>query len=297
MWNFKSLSSERSAVSSQLLRRPDVRKGRAFPGAHVLGLSSQPGIKSRLLERQSLSAHRGGKAAWWSLNISRSRVVILLLLTAHCLLLTAACRRDMQDQPKMIPYRESSFFRDELSSRPLVPGTVPRGYLRADREFYFGKKPNVPNQQASSGSAATVVPAAGASSNPYPDDVEAFPFPITKEALDRGQERYDIFCSVCHGATGNGDGMIARRGFNKPLPASYHQDRLRHAPVGHFFDAITNGWGAMPSYAAQIPVEDRWKIIAYIRALQLSQMPAAQSTPAPNAKPGGQNAGAPGGKK
>jgi mono/diheme cytochrome c family protein len=127
----------------------------------------------------------------------------------------------------------------------------------------------------------------------YPDDVETFPFPITKEALDRGQERYDIFCSVCHGATGNGDGMIARRGFNKPLPASYHQDRLRQAPVGHFFDAMTNGWGAMPAYAAQIPVEDRWKIIAYIRALQLSQMPAAQNaqaTPTPKAK-------APGGKK
>ena len=107
----------------------------------------------------------------------------------------------------------------------------------------------------------------------YPDDVDTFPFTITKEALDRGQERYQIFCSVCHGLTGYGDGMVARRGFNKPAPASYHQDRLRQAPVGHFFDVMTNGWGAMPSYASQIPVEDRWKIIAYIRALQLSQMP------------------------
>ena len=307
MWNCESVSSERSTVSSQRLGRPDVRKGSAFLQARVLGLreatpsqalpgaASQPGIKGRLPERQSLSAHRGGKGAWSSSSISLSRVMILLLLTANCLLLTAACRRDMQDQPKMIPYRESSFFRDGLSSRPLVPGTVPRGYLRADREFYFGKKAN-------SGSA-TAAPATSTLSSPaalYPDDVETFPFPITKKALDRGQERYDIFCSVCHGATGNGDGMIARRGFNKPLPASYHQDRLRQAPVGHFFDAMTNGWGAMPSYAAQIPVEDRWKIIAYIRALQLSQMPAApnaQATPAPNAKPGGQNVGAPGGKK
>jgi mono/diheme cytochrome c family protein len=201
----------------------------------------------------------------------------------------------MQDQPKAIPYRASSFFRDGNASRQIVPGTVARGYLRADREFYFGKKPNVGatgiSQQLTPGSAAIPVPTSSTPTNPaslYPDDVETFPIPITKKDLDRGQERYDIFCSVCHGATGNGDGMIARRGFNKPLPASYHQDRLRQAPVGHFFDAMTNGWGAMPAYAAQIPVEDRWKIIAYIRALQLSQMPAqAQGTPAPGTKPSG----------
>jgi len=212
-----------------------------------------------------------------------------LLLSAFCLQ-AVACRRDMQDQPKAKAYRESSFFRDGLSSRPLVPGTVPRGYLRADREFYLGKKANsgtvAAGQPAPTGGPAT----SNAAANPaplYPDDVETFPIPIDRAALDRGQQRYDIYCSVCHGMTGNGDGMIARRGFNKPLPASYHQDRLRQAPVGHFFDAMTNGWGAMPSYAAQIPVEDRWKIIAYIRALQLSQMPAqTESTPAPGTKPG-----------
>ena len=97
---------------------------------------------------------------------------------------------------------------------------------------------------------------------------------ITKADLDRGQERYNIYCSACHGMTGYGDGIVARRGFNKPSPANYHQDRLRQAPVGHFFDVMTNGWGAMPSYASQISVEDRWKIIAYLRALQLSQMKA-----------------------
>jgi len=210
----------------------------------------------------------------------------------------------MQDQPKAIPYRESNFFRDGNASRQLLPGTVPRGYLRADREFYLGKKANSGQQAAPvttqpAGGQATAPPialpaqsaSATASASPaalYPDDVENFPILITRKDLDRGQERYQIFCSVCHGATGNGDGMIARRGFNKPLPASYNQDRLRQAPVGHFFDATTNGWGAMPSYASQIPVEDRWKIIAYIRALQLSQMPAqAQGTPAPGIKPGG----------
>ena len=193
----------------------------------------------------------------------------------------------MQDQPKAKAYRQSSFFRDGESSRTLVPGTVPRGYLRADREFYLGKKANsgTAGQPVAppAGSPAT----SGAPANPaalYPDDVETFPIPITKQDIDRGQQRYEIFCSVCHGATGNGDGMIARRGFNKPLPASYHQDRLRQAPVGHFFDAMTNGWGAMPAYAAQIPVEDRWRIIAYIRALQLSQMPNSMPGSSPTVR-------------
>jgi len=207
-----------------------------------------------------------------------------LLLTAFCLL-AVGCRRDMQDQPKSLAYRESRFYKDGISSRPLVEGTVPRGFLREDRELYLGKKAAVNNQAgpvltqpagASSTAPAIRLPAgpvSGASATLYPDDVDTFPFPITKEDLDRGQERFNIFCSVCHGMTGYGDGMVARRGFNRPAPANYNQDRLRQAPVGHFFDVMTNGWGAMPSYASQIPVEDRWKIIAYIRALQLSQMP------------------------
>jgi len=115
--------------------------------------------------------------------------------------------------------------------------------------------------------------------NAYPDDVDMIPMQITKTDLDRGQERYNIYCSVCHGMTGYGDGIVARRGFNKPSPASYHQERLQNAPVGHFFDVMSNGWGAMPSYAAQVSVEDRWRIAAYVRALQLSQMknPTANS--------------------
>jgi len=247
MWNCDSVSSEQLAVSSKRL---------------VYG--------SRTTNRGALFR------------------LFVLLLTAHCSLLTG-CRRDMQDQPKSIAYRESTFYKDGISSRPLIEGTVPRGYLRADRGLYLGKKSTANNQagpilmqpagapSTAPGIRVPTAPASGASAAAlYPDDVDRFPFPITRDILNRGQERYQIFCSVCHGLTGYGDGMVARRGFNKPAPASYHQDRLRQAPVGHFFYVMTNGWGAMPSYASQIPVEDRWAIIAYIRALQLSQMPPGE---------------------
>jgi len=220
-------------------------------------------------------------------RIRVSRIIVFCLLPFAFCLLFVGCRRDMQDQPKAIAYRENSFYKDGTGSRPLVEGTVPRGYLREDRELYLGKKavngnPAGPVLMQPAGGQATApqiqMPTAPASStNPFPDDVDTFPFAITKDDLKRGQERYDIFCSVCHGMTGYGDGIVARRGFNKPSPANYHQDRLRQAPVGHFFDVMTNGWGAMPSYASQVPVEDRWRIAAYIRALQLSQMARGSS--------------------
>jgi mono/diheme cytochrome c family protein len=262
MWKCESVSSEQLAVSSQ--RRFFGVRWQAQRDTAVDQIAHDYDPKRR--RRFALPAHS-------------KLVLIVLLLTAHCLLLTSACRRDMQDQPKAIAYRESKFYKDGTASRPLVEGTVPRGFLRQDREFYFGKKATA---QPSPALTQTVGPQAS-STNPatlYPDDVETFPMPITKADIDRGQERYNIYCSVCHGLTGNGDGMVARRGFNKPAPASYHQDRLRQAPVGHFFDVMSNGWGAMPAYASQIPVEDRWRIIAYIRALQLSQMPKQTNQPA-----------------
>ena len=209
-----------------------------------------------------------------------------LAICAFCaslwlILICGGCRRDMQDQPKMKPYRSTTFFTDGLSSRQPIEGTVPRGYLRFDTEYFTGKKVKAP------GATATPAPqqTAGAQPNTFPDDVDTFPFPITKEIVTRGEERYNIFCIACHGMTGNGDGMIVRRGFRRA--ASFNDDRLRQAPVGHFFDAITNGWGAMPAYAPQIPVQDRWAIIAYIRALQISQQNAATATasPAPPASP------------
>ena len=180
----------------------------------------------------------------------------------------------------MKPYRANSLYDGQ---QPRIEGTVPRGYLRENREFFFGKKLKAGdlNQEQQYQTAPQSSPA-----NAFPDDVETIPMTITKADLDRGQARYNIYCSVCHGMTGHGDGIVARRGFNRPSPASYHQDRLRQAPVGHFFDVMTNGWGAMPSYASQVPVEDRWRIAAYVRALQLSQMKGSASTTAqPGASP------------
>ena len=220
----------------------------------------------------------------------KNKSVIATLLVGLCLA-GAACRRDMQDQPKIKTYRGSSFFGDGLASRPPVHGTIPRGFLRSDRTLYTGKK-----DQATVGTTASATPSASpqaAGANAYPDDTDTFPFPITQETVVRGRERFEIFCSVCHGLTGHGDGMIVRRGFRKA--ASFHDDRLRQAPVGHFFDAITNGWGAMPPYAAQIPVQDRWAIIAYVRALQLSQQNRPTNPPTPSGSPTPQHSPASGG--
>jgi mono/diheme cytochrome c family protein len=219
----------------------------------------------------------------------RRRVFYCLLLTAYCLLFLG-CRQDMQDQPRYEPYEASGFFKDGLSSRRPVEGTVPRGYLRADRQLYTGKldagaqggagggavaqgggdagsaqgNANARGNASSQGGAVESAPAGEA------DDADTFPFPVTEDVVKRGKERFEIFCSMCHGPVGEGDGMIVRRGYRKP--PSYHEDRLRRAPVGYFFRVMTEGFGAMPPYRSQVPVQDRWAIAAYIRALQLSQM-------------------------
>jgi len=160
-----------------------------------------------------------------------------------CLLLTAACRQDMHDQPRYKPLARSSFFDDGRASRPLVAGTVARGHLHEDTRLYTGKEGD--------------------------DPITKFPFPVTTAILERGQQRFNIYCSPCHDRAGTGLGMVVRRGLRRP--PSYHIDRLRAAPVGYFYDVITNGFGAMPDYAAQIQPQDRWAIVAYIRVLQRSQ--------------------------
>jgi len=156
----------------------------------------------------------------------------------------AGCRQDMQDQPRVDPLESSAFFSDGRASRPEVEGTVARGHLHEDRLFFTGKD---------------------AEGKP----VEEMPFPVTMEVLERGRERFDIFCSPCHDRTGGGRGMVVRRGLSQP--PSFHIERLRKAEIGYFFDVMTNGFGRMYPYADQVPEADRWMIAAYIRALQLSQ--------------------------
>jgi mono/diheme cytochrome c family protein len=192
-------------------------------------------------------------------TMSKSKLLILVL---SLLTFASACRYDMQDQPKYKAYKE---MKDGIGSREPVDGTIARGYLREDKGLYTGKKEGVTTvaaQSAVDANGNTVV-------TTFPDAIEEFPIAITKETLDRGEQRFKVFCGVCHGALGSGDGMLVRRGFSKP--PSYHDDRLRNAPVGHFFDVASNGWGKMNGYSAQISVNDRWAIVAYIRALQLSQ--------------------------
>jgi mono/diheme cytochrome c family protein len=207
----------------------------------------------------------------------------------------SGCRQDMHDQPKYRPQRpidQIGSINDGTSARPQVEGTVARDQLRDDVEFYTGKLRNA--QAAASGStpAPTAQPIARQSSQQgdatsqagqnttqtYPGFVTEFPLAITAADLDRGQERFNIYCSVCHGRLGDGSGMIVKRGFRRP--PSFHEERLRNAPIGYFFDVETNGFGAMPDYASQIPPEDRWRIISYIRALQLSQRATLADVPA-----------------
>lgn len=176
---------------------------------------------------------------------------ICALSVAGAALVWSGCRQDMHDQPKYKGFRPSAFFADGRSVRPLVPGTVARGHLHDDTLLYTGK----------------------VGDNFSPE----FPFPVTRAVLERGQERYNIFCSPCHDRVGTGQGMIVQRGYKQP--ASFHQDRLRQQAPGYFYHVISNGFGVMPDHAAQIPVRDRWAIVAYIRALQLSQRATLADVP------------------
>jgi mono/diheme cytochrome c family protein len=176
------------------------------------------------------------------------RGVVLVLLAAA----GTACRQDMHDQPKYKPLRSSELFADKRSARPLVPGTVARGTLREDTVLYTGKVGK--------------------------DFVTEIPVEVTAALLERGQTQFQVFCSPCHGRTGRGDGMVVQRGFKKP--SSYQTDRLRQMPIGYFYDVITNGFGAMADYSAQVPPVDRWAIAAYVRTLQYSQYAPATDVPA-----------------
>ena len=184
-------------------------------------------------------------------SISFTTVVSIVSIVVTAVV-SSACRQDMHDQPKYQPLEESSFFLDQQASRMPVAGTVARGKLRDDTLLYTGK---VDGQ-----------------------DALLFPFRVDEAVMARGRQRFNIYCSPCHGQTGMGDGMVVRRGYRRP--PSFADERLRQAPIGHFFDVMTNGFGAMPDYAAQIKPEDRWAIGAYVRALQLSAHATMAEVPA-----------------
>lgn len=176
----------------------------------------------------------------------------VLALLLMCVAVLAGCRNDMRDQPRYKPLQQADFFGDDRSARAPLAGTVARGQLRDDALYFTGR------------SGTTLA--------------DTLPFPVTKEVLERGRERYNIHCTPCHDRTGNGQGMVVQRGFRQP--PSFHIDRLRQAPVGHYYDVMTNGFGAMSDYAARVAPRDRWAIAAYIRALQYSQRAALSDVPA-----------------
>ena len=182
----------------------------------------------------------------------KNSVRILTLGAATALLLIAGCRQDMQDEPKMIPQRGSTMFADGRSARPQVANTVARGQLDQDQYFYTG----LVNGK----------------------EQDAMPFPVTMTVLERGQERFNIYCTPCHSRVGNGDGMIVQRGY-KPA-GNFHDAKRLAEPLSHYFYVMTNGYGAMPDYSAQLTPVDRWAVAAYIRALQLSQSATTSDVPA-----------------
>ena len=183
---------------------------------------------------------------------SRRRALALRISIVAFPLLLSGCRQDMHDAPRYDPLEASATNPGTSSAQPLIAGTVPRGFLNDDEHLYTGKVNGQP--------------------------ADAFPFAIARADLDRGEERFNIYCSPCHSRTGDGNGMVVQRGFRQA--ASMHIDRLRKSPPGYFYDVITNGFGAMPAYAPQIAVPDRWRIVAYIRALQLSHAATAADVPA-----------------
>jgi mono/diheme cytochrome c family protein len=182
----------------------------------------------------------------------RARRLALACALAASLGAGAACRQDMHDAPRYDALEKSDFFPDRRTSRTLIEGTVPRGHLRADDAYYTGKENGAP--------------------------VATLPMPVTRQLLARGQDRYNVYCAPCHSKTGQGDGMVVRRGYKQP--PSMHDPRLQASAVGYFYDLMTRGFGQMPDYAAQIAPEDRWAVAAYIRALQISQHATVEDVPA-----------------
>jgi hypothetical protein len=238
--------STRATREEEILRpRHRGAEGRAESKPESARDGSTPAAESAEKSRQEAACGCGNefRKSWTRLRLA----AVALALCAG-----VACRQDMHDQPKFIPLRPSEFFDDGRSERPLIEGTVARGHLDDDAAFYTGKGPDG-------------------------KPLDTFPFPVTRDVILRGQDRFNIYCSPCHGRTGSGDGTIVRRGYRRP--PSYHTDKIRELQNGFIFDVITNGFGAMPDYAAQIPPHDRCAIVAYVRALQLSENATMNDVP------------------
>jgi mono/diheme cytochrome c family protein len=184
-------------------------------------------------------------------RVRRGAALPAAALISGLVLLTAGCRQDMHDAPRYEAYEATATFADGRASRSAPAGTVARGWLRDDEALYTGKTNGQP--------------------------VDAIPFAISHADMRRGQERFTIYCTPCHGQLGDGNGMVVQRGLRQA--ANFHQDRLRQERIGYFFDVITNGFGAMQGYAEQVPVRDRWLIAAYVRALQYSQNASINDVP------------------
>jgi hypothetical protein len=193
---------------------------------------------------------------WPKFPIERALIVLAALASG-------ACRQDMHDSPRLEPLEKSSFFSDGRASRHPVEGTVARGQLNSDLHLHEGRR--------------ILKDPSRAGEEPETELVDELPYEVTRNMLVTGRERYEIFCTPCHARTGNGDGMVVRRGFQQP--PSLHDDKIRSATLGHLYEVIRRGIGAMPGYGAQIPVDDRWAIVAYIRALQLSQRATIADVP------------------
>jgi mono/diheme cytochrome c family protein len=237
------------------MSRAEKSKGKSAEHSYKTSGSSQTVVTARSNES------RGAK---YSFLLSALWLLVIAFLLA-------GCRQDMHDQPKYTPFRPSTFFEDGKSARSLVDGTVPRRDLRDDPSQSDGD---------SNGGRSLRIDEASRQQQTQPPDLSKVitpPIRVTQEVLDRGEGRFNISCSPCHGRVGDGNGMITQRGFRRP--PSYHIDRLREAPIGHFFDVMTNGFGAMPSYADQVAPRDRWAIAVYIRALQLSRNAALADVP------------------
>ena len=244
--NHQSGDSLRLDQHYSLVAGPHPRSRRA----RRRGVAALPTNRRAELWRRlpAVALAKAGPRFGWQSGASRGLKALCLM---SLIVLLTGCRQDMHNQPKYRGLRASTFFADGSSARPLVEGTVARGTLQEDEAFFTGKIDKA--------------------------TVKDLPFAVDEALLNRGQERFNIYCTPCHGKTGTGNGMAVQRGFRQP--PSFHIDRLRQADAGYFFDVITNGFGVMPDYRVQVAPRDRWAIVAYVRALQLSQHAAAADVP------------------